>query len=484
MSFIRIPKGSNVFLTASFFTIYIFAITLIFLSIRTIDSDVFFLITNGNDILNSGNVPDTLLHTVHNGFNTIIQQWLVSVIDAIFYNAFGFNGILLVSFLGFLVVSGLMLIYLRIRDNTDHTKNMFIYSVCIFPLICFFVARPTQFTIAVLLLFLIFTELAQKKKNDLYLISWPLLSFLLINLHSSLWWFLLCFALSYVFPDIDDIVNDFKGYFKKKKFSVFMFLLMPLFALINPNGINGVLYLPKSYFSAVSELNIAELGEPSLTSLTGIYSIIFIICMYTYIRKYKRNVNTYYVLLAAGSYVLSVLHLRDRWLLGIGTLPLFCSAIRLPDVKFAEKKGNLPIISFLIMFVIMIVVNSQNMYVTDNNCTPKLAADYLDENADKDISLFTGFNNGAYLEFRGYNIYMDARPELYTKVINGQKDVLEEYVSLSDADCDFETFIASYDFDYMIVEANTFLQMYLNNNDVPYECVLEGNGYFLYEKQS
>jgi hypothetical protein len=52
----------------------------------------------------------------------------------------------------------------------------------------------------------------------------------------------------------------------------------------------------------------------------------------------------------------------------------------------------------------------------------KTFADYLDEN-DQDASVFALFEQANYFEFRGYKVYSDARPELYTKNIAGSNEI-------------------------------------------------------------
>ena len=57
-------------------------------------------------------------------------------------------------------------------------------------------------------------------------------------------------------------------------------------------------------------------------------------------------------------------------------------------------------------------------------------ADYLDENASHDIKLFTGYNDGAYMEYRGYKCYIDPRAEVFLKNNNHVEDIINEYYDL------------------------------------------------------
>ena len=42
-------------------------------------------------------------------------------------------------------------------------------------------------------------------------------------------------------------------------------------------------------------------------------------------------------------------------------------------------------------------------------------ADYLDEHEDFDTSVMVQFQYENYFEYRGYKVYLDARPELYSE---------------------------------------------------------------------
>ena len=117
----------------------------------------------------------------------------------------------------------------------------------------------------------------------------------------------------------------------------------------------------------------------------------------------------------------------------------------------------------------------------DSVLTPIVAADYLDLVARQKAVLYTEFNNGAYMEWRGYQVYMDARPELFQTEINGQEDVYTEYVNVQNGTIDYAEFLDKYGFTYLIVSDGALLGMYLSL-DTGYEVVVEGNGYTMYER--
>ena len=66
----------------------------------------------------------------------------------------------------------------------------------------------------------------------------------------------------------------------------------------------------------------------------------------------------------------------------------------------------------------------------DNLYSPVKAIAYLEKHEDKDVKVFTEFNNGAYFEWSGYRCFVDPRPELYFKKLNHKEDVFKEYQKL------------------------------------------------------
>lgn len=124
---------------------------------------------------------------------------------------------------------------------------------------------------------------------------------------------------------------------------------------------------------------------------------------------------------------------------------------------------------------------------------PEEIISYLDENTEKDDVIYTGFNSGNYFEYAGYtNVYMDARPELYMKKVNGNVDVLPEYVKYGIygiygyfdgyiSDDEYRKYLDTYEFHYFVIDIELRLRDYLEQDD-NYRLILEDNGFYLYEK--
>ena len=477
------------------------------------DTDLYFLIGNGWEVLRNRAVPHELFNTIHDGFHTIMQQWAMSVVDAMAYNIAGYIGIKVVSLLGYVV--SVLICYLYIRENVNDKSHRFLaISLVSFPFCYFMNGRPWEASVCMLCAFVYFSEKYCKTKNWKWLISWPVFSVLLSNFQAALWGLLLCFGLTYVCPNLmvfktvstikKGLIPELKS---KKVMWLFYFLMIP-FACINPNGFENITYLINSYgtTSANARITISEMAEPVIMSVSGVSVLIGALFLLYYIKKNWDKCEWKDVYLAIGCLALGVMHLRNVWISSLGCMPIICSVLNDWDkeeessiksenkivkclARFSDKVVSKGIISVVLITVIISVVSMiaflamGRNHDVDGGRTPVLAADYLDK-VDDDIVLFTGFNNGAYLRFRGYDVYFHAQPELYGKAVNGKRDIYEEYQNLIlEPDFDYESFIDSYGFNYLCVDKNGNLYTYLKYNQ-DYEIVVDSEEYALVKKHS
>ena len=86
----------------------------------------------------------------------------------------------------------------------------------------------------------------------------------------------------------------------------------------------------------------------------------------------------------------------------------------------------------------------------ETNHTFAPAIDYLlAMHRPEEITLWTGFNSGAYPEFRRIKCYMDARPEVFLPSNTGiEHNIIKEYFDLADEKLDYKEFFRENHFDY------------------------------------
>lgn len=86
------------------------------------------------------------------------------------------------------------------------------------------------------------------------------------------------------------------------------------------------------------------------------------------------------------------------------------------------------------------------------------ATDKLDEEIEeserKNVLVYSGFNDGGYLEFRGYRPYIDPRAEVFMKINNGKEDILDEWTDVREGLKDWQELLEKYEFRYLVVRGD------------------------------
>lgn len=103
----------------------------------------------------------------------------------------------------------------------------------------------------------------------------------------------------------------------------------------------------------------------------------------------------------------------------------------------------------------------------------KPAADFLlSKNRAEDIILYTGFNSGAYFEFRGIKTYLDSRPEIFT-ICDNQKNIILEYFEFIQGELDYREFFSRYNFTHIFISTDNKIPYLMLSNDKNYRVVFE-----------
>jgi len=343
------------------------------------------------------------------------------------------------------------------------------------------------------------------KKRFLFVL--PVLSLVEINMHAAMWPMMFVLLMPYIFPFIllqaGSIKEHCKTWFSANKYILLAMVFMFAVGFLNPNGIKGMGYVLNSYGNATGGVKIAELQAPSTADWFGIFVLIAFgaFAVYLYQNKDKfldpacdqQELFTR-VSMAAGVLFLGSMHIRNAWYIILGAMPVLVIALDGCKIKLPSKEKVLTttelfvrnticiFLSVIVAFFMFFESSGEEISTNkDSVLTPMVAADYLDLVARQKAVLYTEFNNGAYMEWRGYEVYMDARPELFQTEINGQEDVYTEYVNVQNGDIDYAEFLDKYGFTYLIVSDGALLGMYLSL-DPGYEVVVDGNGYTMYER--
>ncbi|MCQ2482089.1 MAG: hypothetical protein MJ153_01205 [Clostridia bacterium] len=457
------------------------------------DSDIYHMLTAGREIARNGILREDVFFIVP-GHKIVIQQWLYNLIVYEIFANFGKIGIL-VTVLLFTVCFALLLNKLLKYYNLDYRIRFIIVILACVASRPMLTIRPELLTICLLLIQLILCEEYRKTNNKKVFFFLPLLTLLEINLHATLWIAHFVFLLPYIVPLPTFISNKVKieNNHIRIKDLLLPILLMLISLFINPYGLDGITILFKQ--GEISKLNISELASPNLNNEISIVMILLLIVVA--LCYGRRKIHTSNLFLFLGTSLMLVSNLRNKYMFIVGATLILADV--LCDVKIDIIEQQILKVKRVFVFLIFLLVSAFSASLLINvpysvrfaeqpiDCyvTPTEAVNYLNTHADKDVILFTDFNNGSYVAWNDYKIYFSSRTEGYCMNVNGGYDLISEYVSFFrnyDSNCNetFDAFLNKYDFDYLIVDTRNRMFPYLIQND-SYKTVVTGNEYAMFE---
>lgn len=489
------------------FVLYIFLTILI---VRTPwDPDTWFLAATGRWIVENRTIPQVNPFTIHENLYMIVQQWGMCVLEyfLVTHGATAKSVYLVVVY-----TAALLLTYCYLDcffKGSKISKEEKIYRTALVTIVAgihltvIANTRPSILSYCNILFLLIAVRAYNASGKKCYLLAGLLSSILEINVHASFWPVLFIMILPYVFfdflPKKGQMKTDFTDWFMRKRWLLLMAMGMLILGFANPVGTDSMKYMFVSYRHTE---NIAETAAPTTTKIQGVFFIFAVVwaSIWSYLQFTRNRVGTFWekvdailrergaeTYMMAGTLLLAFLHNRNTWFLIIGVYPLALELIMEIKEKEWDSQKNATTylvragwITFIGLFLFWQQVSIPMESEKDAFYCPMLAAEWLDEHADKnEITLYTGFNNGAYMEWRGYKPYIDARPEIYQKDINGVFDYYDEYMQTMKPDADMGGFLAKYGFTHLIVEKKMSFWTYLNSNE-GYEIVVDTEGYSLF----
>lgn len=457
------------------------------IAIGYFDTDTYFLLAEGKDIVTSG-FKYTNTFTIIPDLKIVVQQWGWCVIVYAVNALAGDAGLIFLTVLETVLIAALLSAIGR-KKKMDPAILMALVALFLF-LFCEFIStRPNALTIILLLLQVLVLERYKEKQNGLFTgIALTAITLAEMNLHGSMWVFHFLFLLPYVFPRFKTFLAQMEPRGYKVKPLLLSMVPMGISLFLNPYGIDGILYLFRSYGQKLNSIGIAELQRVELTSLTGavlVGALVFYVGFYV---APKRKIAPETAYLFLGTLILGLLNYRSFYYPCIGLFLLLCDALSGKRFdRFHDFANRLPVpVYFLAAAGVAVSVwqaaETGGRQEADWEGEPMAAVEYLDENTDGDAAVYTEFNNGAYLEWAGYTVYIDARPELFLKKINGKEDVLDEFLDVYyslDAEM-YEEFLEKYPFEYYLSAEGTLMNAYLEC-DEDMELVVDGEGYNLYK---
>ena len=474
----------------------LFTIPFIFVSIfnKTPNNDIWFLLSLGRHVVNSG-IPTVDPLTIHEGLEYVMQQWMSASIYWSLYNTFGKFAVLGIVYVLFF---SLMILFYKLCKNVNgnRTISVIITTITFTIISTFMVNRPHMFTYLILLFEVFLLEKYVSSNNYKWLIGLPILSILLINLHSSMWYFQFIFLLPFIVNGIYIKKITLDKY--RLKPILISTLLMVLGGFINPYGIDAMTFIFKSYGVDIINEYVIEMGAPSLTGDYSYYFYITIALIFLFIlaQRYLKNfkLDIRHICFILGTCFLYFSHIKCfpyfilmfMYAISYGIKKVRTFKLKSDNKIFKYVKGIssglltgvLLMLGITFFVVLSLMIKSYNFSSTLSfNDDEDEIANFILENYDKDkVRLYCTYNEGGYYEYRELKVYIDGKAELFLKANNGKADILEEAIEVEEdkEDFDYEAFIDKYSFTHLIINDGSNFKKYLDT-DERYEIVYTSN---------
>lgn len=457
------------------------------------DSDQWWLFATGQYIAENG-IPYTNPFSIWDNQGIVIQQWLPALITWLVYDSFGYIGIgTMVVVLMIALVASMLLLIAIVSEGKPSEIAFFAIAGAIGVCSAYLSVRPQVWSMIAFILLLCVLERYRRTNNIKILILLPIIVALHANVHMSMMPFDFVIVVCYLLPTAS-IGNFSFGYSDYKRIPLLISLfVMALASLLNPYGLDGALYLLNSYGAADYGNYIAEMGTLApANSYYGMMMVIMIAAGAIAIgANGSKRIDLPLVLLFVGTAFVGFQHVRNVWLVALFAFALIASASRGSTLKtnLLFLRDDLPKTAILSVGIaaILIIGMTQNVNElleepTDSRTTPIEATDWLDANASSNDGVFTHFNAGGYVEYRGYKVSMDARPELWNIAITGfNVNRYNEYIDMTNGDISENIYLSDKEFKYAIVNDDTDLYNYMSAS-TNWTLVLEGSGYGLFQR--
>lgn len=486
------------------------------------DSDSLFLIENGRWILENKAVPKINPWNVNDNLGIIVQQWLCSIINYVSYKAFGLEYLWVTAMIMNIILLCAVCYFLKAFSKSIPSiiVALSIFEVLIYGYVS---TRPYQITMSISFVMLGMlirrtTESYSITSKDSFLhngktaLLCGLLALLQANYQLAFFPMLFAWPLCFVAPKFDELKpfidkvifgnkennhsfgKIMKGVFSRIPWLLMIYISMFLFGLLNPYGLSGLLYLPKSSL-AINDMKpyIFELQAQKINSVFGNSLILVAIILFIAIREKLFTPELMY--LALGGVFLAYGTSRNTWIVFPAAFALLVKYFSLKDsytmkvVRFlsldSSKATLRRVLPVFIIFVIIIPNFIHGMTVDKrvNRFINEDAVAYLDTLNKDDIKLYTTFNTGAQLEFFGYKVFMDPRPELYSPPITKADDQFKEWFVMSYKDPEkLLPYIMENNFTHALLNSSSYVDAVLKHNENFVEVARDENS-VLYERK-
>jgi len=410
----------------------------------------------------------------------INHQWLSEVIMALVHQSLGLTGTA-IFFALLIALSYWLLFKLMQKEQGNIFLAVFVMLFTIASSIFHWLARPHIFSLLFFVIGYYLLENFQYRHIN-YLYFFPPIFFFWVNLHGGFicGFILICIYLIGNLTKFIILKDETKEYYKQKtKFLTLTVAGCLLVSLVNPYGLNTLLYPFKLISQKLIMNNIAEFLSPNFHSPLLLPSRYFLLFMILMIGILKKNLNVIEIFLLIIFTNMALFSQRFIPLLCIVAAPIFIrngewilKQIHHRFVDIFQKKSNdicsidtsakgyLWLVAG-ILIVTMALATNRIEHKFDESRKPVDAVRFLKEAPIKG-NMFNDDEFGDYIIYSAYpqyKVFIDSRVDMYGA------DHFKDYLTMVYFKPGWENLVEKYNINWFILNSDSILSRYLTERN-------------------
>lgn len=440
----------------------VFFVLLFTMAVRELrDPDFWWHLATGRYICQTGSIPrhDVFSYTVPD-HRWITHEWLSQVVIWTLYLLGGLPLLILVAAL--VITLSFALVYVQCEGR----PHLAVFAVLLGALASAITwgVRPQMFNVLLATAFaLIFHLYKVRGRNLLWL--YPLLTALWVNLHSGFFLGLVllgCFIAGEGAQRLLGCVHERTLTWRQMRNLALALGASVLAALLNPNTYEMLIYPFETLGSRAMQTYIQEWASPNFHQTQYWPFALLLLGTAAAMALSQRPVDLTDLLLFGSFGLAGLVSARHIPLFAVVATPVLTRhLVKGPAGKFLSRfqlstpsrSGGLAVLNWALLLVIGMGCALRCAQVIGNNPRalrefyPMAALDYVEKSGLGQTRMYNSYNWGGYLLWRGYEVFIDGRADVYGD------DFINEYLLAYRVRSDWRKPLDKYGADYVLIES-------------------------------
>ncbi|MGN1338349.1 MAG: hypothetical protein ACI4WW_07745 [Candidatus Coprovivens sp.] len=455
-----------------------------------ITADIWYMFRMSDYILNNG-FPHYDVLSMHTMNKCVVPQWLYGISIWLIFKSFKGVGLYIFTWITIIILGFCLYKLNMIVSDKNRRLSIIMTSVILFLLSNshFLPLRPQVISYILIVCVLIVYESYYKNGNAKVLLFLPLISILQMNIHASLWWFIIIYSLPFL---AEQFINQVVLKKKNKcdiRIMILFFLGSFMVGIINPYGVDGINYFINSSYNKYVSLMVSEMHVFSSLTKYAVYIFIIIAIYIAYLSlAKKRRFRIAHFFIIIGSLFISFTAIKSvAFFLLTAIYPLsYCFSKNVKIIKEDRFKDRKLIYKICYCSIVVLSMIFCGYYISKRNIyTDKI--DYYSElmelkdkvNQDN-VTLYINYNNGSYAEYLGFKPFIDTRAEAFYMSINENDEIFNYYYLVQHGEYDINEFVEKFNFTHIFLTKDDYIYDRFDNDN--YHLIMEGESYKVYER--